>query len=58
MTRNKFHHKVVDAYDVLMQAGRGVVTAVVISSEPLKKKSIDTVRAAILKMTGSNAQVH
>ena len=50
-------HKVIGSYEELIQASKGIVKAVVISSEPLKKKSFDAVKEAIVKIVGSGKTV-
>lgn len=50
-------YKVIGSYEELIQASKGIVKAVVISSEPLKKKSFDAVKEAILKIVGDGKKV-
>jgi F0F1-type ATP synthase delta subunit len=40
-----------------METSRGVVKVVITSAEPLKKKSLDTIQAAVLAMAGQGKQV-
>jgi len=49
--------KVVHAFQDLMETSRGVVKVVITSAEPLKKKSLDTIQAAVLAMAGQGKQV-
>lgn len=49
--------KVVHAFLDLMETSRGVVKVVITSAEPLKKKSLDTIQAAVLAMAGQGKQV-
>ncbi len=40
-----------------METSRGIVKVVITSAEPLKKKSLDSVQAAVLSMVGAGKQV-
>ena len=39
-----------------MNASRGAIEVTIISAEPLKKKSVETIQGAVLKMIGSSAK--
>ena len=45
--------KIVTAYEELIAASKGVVPVTIISAEPLKKKSIETLEAAVKGMVGT-----
>ncbi len=45
------------SYEELIQASKGIVKAVIISSEPLKKKSLDTIKEAVVKLAGAGKTV-
>ena len=47
----------VSAFVDLMETSRGIVKVVITSAEPLKKKSLDSVQAAVLTMVGTGKQV-
>lgn len=49
--------KVVDAFSDLMETSRGVVNVRIISAEALKKKNLDTIRAAVMSMAGKRANL-
>lgn len=50
--------KVVDAFSDFMETSRGVVNVRIISAETLKKKSLDTIRAAVISMAGSGKRAN
>jgi len=45
--------KIATAYEELMAASKGVIPVTIISAEPLKKKAIDSLQAAVVGMVGA-----
>lgn len=50
-------NKVVAAFLDLMETSRGVVKVVITSAEPLKKKQLESIQAAITAMAGPGKQI-
>ena len=44
-------------FDEMMKAKKGIVKAVIISAEPLKKKNVETISSAIVGLAGVNKTV-
>jgi F-type H+-transporting ATPase subunit O len=44
--------KVVDAFADFMDTSRGIVKVRIVSAEPLNKKSLDAIQAAVISMAG------
>lgn len=49
--------KVVDSFLELIDSARGLVPAIIITAEPLKKKTIDSIQAAIRSIIGADKQL-
>lgn len=47
----------INDFDEMMKAKKGIVKAVIISAEPLKKKNVETISSAIVGLAGVNKTV-
>jgi len=50
-------NKVIAAYDELLAESKGIVSATIISAEPLKKKTFDQIQAAVVAMAGAGKTI-
>ena len=51
-------NRVVEAFVDCMETSRGIVKARIVSAEPLNKKSLDTIQAAVISMAGAGKKAN
>jgi F-type H+-transporting ATPase subunit O len=51
-------NRVVEAFTDFMETSRGVLKARIVSAEPLNKKSLDTIQAAVISMAGAGKKAN